>query len=30
MENFETLINHLRGYQTETDWFEFKYVPIWA
>lgn len=25
MENFETLINHLRGYQTETDWFEFKH-----
>ena len=25
MENLETLVNHLRTYSTETNWFEFKH-----
>lgn len=25
MENYEMLINHLRSYETETNWFEFKH-----
>ena len=25
MENLEKLVNHLRGYESETNWFEFKH-----
>lgn len=25
MENLEELVNHLRGYESETNWFEFKH-----